>query len=981
MKSLRVVYIKDDKDNEYDTLTLNGLSESARKYGVNLIVYSGQSSYRNKKGNPGIKALYGFIRATKPDGIIVYAWLPDMMGRTAREFLGSFPDTPVFFLGDKYPNYPYTHLRGYEYMRELIDHLVVKHGRTRVAFVSHHRPDDRDMAYQDYMRETGLWDASLYLIGARVEGNSAEERARNALRVLYDEGREPPDAIISTFTAEAVAMLGYLGRRGLKVPRDLALVSWEDGEAGRSSNPPLTCVEYPFFELGRVTGEQFFKSLRGERIPRETRLETRVIYRKSCGCGMVASAMGKYRQLIGLGLDSAPGMPDRARLYDLLVSGERSPGGNPAFIDEWERLVAGGTSEAYHLALCHALVELRGKTAGLPADGESLAKRNALEVAQIMLNETDRMRQSRDSMLSVRVDHDLVRASLEIIAAQDRKSLMSAVAKVAERNGIPSCHLFLLAKRWRDLIETGELGYAEYEQVLDQYEFEAGLWYESGSQHPDRENRTAPIGRFLDELFSGPMAENAFIGKVLHRGKKIMGLVVFGRGSHEPREMENLSQVISTALSGAYNLERLAKAQDDLRYLAENDNLTGLGNRYAFYRRMRSIIDDPGPGQAALLFVDLDGFKPINDSYGHDAGDVLLKEIAQRIRSSLGDSAIGIYRLGGDEFLAIIRSQGPKESERAAKRLLLSVKAPCRCGALRLSVSASVGCSHFPQDAQDPDTLLKYADLSMYRAKETKDSIVVFDGTKDAYYVRRAELAKDIMGAMDRGQIEAFYQNMYEADGSLAGIEALVRWRHPERGLLVPGDFLDIAVGSNMIVPIETRVLALACERAKSLPEPAPGASRPFILVNCSKPFFFCPDFVAIVGNALQKAGLGPGILRLGLEERFAMHNPGLALSVIAKLKGMGVDFAVDGMGGESSWINFLHDLPRDTIVKIDRNFVRDIETSDSDRSFLFRMLSIFESRGFKVAISGIESEGQRGMLGRRNCIFQGYALAEPAEH
>jgi predicted signal transduction protein with EAL and GGDEF domain len=343
----------------------------------------------------------------------------------------------------------------------------------------------------------------------------------------------------------------------------------------------------------------------------------------------------------------------------------------------------------------------------------------------------------------------------------------------------------------------------------------------------------------------------------------------------------------------------------------------------------------------------------------------------------LGAAGMGIFRIGGDEFTAIVATSGPEESRAVARRLLDAIKEPIPYGRGRLQVTASLGCAHYPADGGDAEELVKYADLCMYRAKETKGTAIVFDKAKDAAFLRRTRLAADLLQSVERNEIEVLYQGMFENDGALGGIEALARWRHPEFGLLPASEFIGIAVRSNMIVPIESRILSLACGRAG---EPLAKGAPPFMLVNCTNTFFYCPDFVDIVLAAKRDAALEPGILRLGLTERVAYQDMDRALAIIGRLKSKGVDFAIDGMGSNSS-ISFLRELPADTIVKIDRGFVRHIHDSASDREFLYHMLALFESRGLRVAVSGIERGDQMDVLNQRDCLFQGFALAEPMEY
>jgi diguanylate cyclase (GGDEF)-like protein len=981
-KLLRLAYIKSDSFNEYDSQTIDGMTEAAKEGGARLIVFSGHAEYDAGKRNAGISALYGIIRAARPDGILANAWLPETRPPRTGDFLAAFPDTPVYFVGEGYLGRHYCHAVGRDYLRIILAHMIDVHGRRRVAFAGAQYPDDRDEAYISEMRSRGLWDERLYLEGSALRADSPAERGEEIVRILMDERRETrPDAILSMHTDETVRIVAALKERGVAIPGDIAVASWEDGEAGRCSDPPITCVEVPYYELGRASCAQLIRLLRGRSVPVETKASARIFYRRSCGCGILATVFESA------GRPGAAGAPDRysafeEELLSLLREEEGAASAEGSlFLRRWESLLERDTSEEAARELTGIMAGLRRSLREERRPDEAAPALDRLDLAQAMLDEAARARFAREAILIGRNQQSLNQASLDILAAKSRAEVMDAIAQVSRQLEIPTCCLFRLE-------DEAVAGPAE---ALDAREFRTALWYDSGQRRFDREGRSGLIGDFLREIFAGGPEERTFIAKILHVEDKLQGMMLFDLGRHDSRTLEGLSRITSAALHGAWTHERLVETQGELRALVERDSLTGLGNRYSFYQRVRdlaSLVPPGGPSLVALMFLDLDGFKPINDSFGHDAGDAALKETAARMSRALGEKSLGIFRIGGDEFTALVATSGPEESREIAGRLLDAIKEPFAYGRGRLHVSASLGCSHYPADGGDAEELVKYADLCMYRAKEAKGSAIVFDRAKDSAFLRRTRLAADVLRAVERDEIEVLYQGMFENDGALGGIEALARWRHPEYGLLPASDFIGLAARSNMIVPIESRILSLACGRAKALQASRamrdrtgqrPG-HRPFMLVNCTNTFFYCPNFVDIVLAAKRDAALDPGILRLGLAERVAHQDMDRALAIIGWLKSEGVDFAIDGMGSDST-INFLRELPADTIVKIDRGFVRHIHDSASDREFLYRMMALFEAKGLRVAVSGIERGDQMDALNQRDCLFQGFALAEPMEY
>lgn len=995
---MTIAYLKQDSYNEYETLIIDGMRQSAREAGANLVVFSGATQFEATGYNPGIRALFGFIKAAGVDGLMVNAWLNDVKGPLDAGFRTFFAGLPLYYVGSFLPGVPCAHLQGSDYILELLDHLVMVHGRRRIAFVASFNSDDRDEAYAAYLQEKGLWDESLYLTGAKVHADLMSHRAEKAISLLFDRpAGHQPDAILSMNSEEAACMVGILKQRGLRVPEDVSIITWEDGENGQISDPPLTCLGYPYQELGRTSCRQFLRYLTDNSTPLESRVHTRARYRKSCGCSLLSILVDRHLA------DAEPdvfrpaeyGILEVKPLFTLLRTGWKDGLKESAFLKQWEHQLKLNVSEETEALLRRILARIRTMAHDLEGFGDSRQVQQVLDLAQAMLDETSRLRILR---LFTRVTHtnqQLDHASLGIIAAQNRPWVLSAAAEMATAIGLADCRIFMLPDEWLMRAENGEIRFQEHEQNLEGYPYTTGLWVENGQRRPDMEGQTGLIGQRLAQTFKSSQDKD-YLARILYLGGMVQGFVVFGMSGHDNRTLESMSHIISTSLNSARTMERLVQAQSDLRVLAERDSLTGLSNRYSFYRALNSLTatQPPAGNQLAIMFIDLDNFKTINDSFGHDAGDEVLKVVALRLQRELAaqnsasipgetatfrDDHLGAFRLGGDEFTILASTSGPSQSQRLAQALMAAVKEPINYLSHRFQVSLSLGCVHFPQDGRNPGDLMRYADITMYRAKAQKDKALIFDRLNDDFFLKEARLSQDILEAVRCDQIEVLFQGMFGDDNRLLGVDALVRWHHPAEGLLLPGEFIGLAVANNMIIPIETRVLTLACQHIREL-DRLGQEPPPFMLVNCTRIFFYSPDFVSTVRAVMAETGVGPGRLRLGLEERFAFQAPAQALRIIGELKAAGVDFAVEGLGGDSSWLAFMTELPRNTIVKVDRRFVRNIQASASERNFLYRMLSMFADRGMQVAISGIEDPGQRDLLKRRNCLFQGYALAKPMQ-
>ncbi len=977
-----VLFIKADSYNEYDSETIAGLGDAVREAGGQLLVFSGQTLYGSVDSDPGIRALYGFIRAAKPDGIVVNAWLPDIRPPNSARFLSIFNDIPVFFMGEGWEDRPYCHLHGAEYMRQLLAHLHEVHGRTRIAFVAPVFPDDRDEAWRRYMGEIGCLDERLYVSSAQTMSDSVPLRAEKAVQYLFDRSDSVrPDAIVSMNTDECVAILSSLKRRGVEIPRQLSLASWEDGEVGRFCDPPLSCVEYPYRQMGYASGEALCRMLKGENVPRETRVPTKLILRASCGCSLIDRSLAAAEEaghILSGGNDS---MRETEHFKELL--GANTDTRESAFLSAWALFIEKHCSVEKAPVLRQIIHDLRDYLHRGCLDRDDTVF-DVLQKAQLLLDEVERHQLLRESARAINNQQRMNHVSMALIQSRDSLSTLGSLDYVVGDLGLEGCWVSIFRDDTQSpLSRKGDTGTSllELSTVEDLSSAPVELLFRSdnGSRRPECEGVPDVLSNVMASILQPARVGRQLLGKILNIGDSFEGFLLVDMGEYDIRILEGLSRVLASSLNAAWTMERLLVARNELRILAEEDSLTGLGNRYAFNRDIQLLCNEPPPSngmQTALLFMDLDGFKPVNDSYGHDAGDELLKIVAHRLESICGSRSRGIYRVGGDEFTVLLESSGPQDSVKLAKKIIAGIKQTVIYRDVALNVGVSIGCAHYPRDSRDSGSLVKYADISLYRAKERRGSVVVFDRSKDAPRLRQIELRRDIQTALDRGEIEVAWQGLFENSGGLAGIEALIRWRHPDFGMLLPDDFLDVASEANMIVPIERFILERSCEHIALIRDNDPG-SKPFVMVNCSQAFFFNPDFISLVKTAIRERGLSRESLCLGLEEKAAFNDIDRTLSVISSLKSLGVRFVLVGTGRPDSWLGFLNRLPSGSIVKVDRSYVAAIAGEEEHRSFLFRLFDLLETRGLGVAVSGVETATQQEFLLRPGLLVQGFALDE----
>ena len=429
-----------------------------------------------------------------------------------------------------------------------------------------------------------------------------------------------------------------------------------------------------------------------------------------------------------------------------------------------------------------------------------------------------------------------------------------------------------------------------------------------------------------------------------------------------------------------YSIER-KRYQVQLEHQANYDALTGLPNRNLLHDHLRqAVYSQRVPRSIAVVFMDLDHFKFVNDSLGHSTGDVLLKAMAERLRTVLreGDT---VGRVGGDEFVLILNDQSNEEIiYRAMQRITAKVCEPITIDGKELYVSCSAGISIYPQDGRDVDTLLKNADAAMYRAKEHgRSNFQFYTSEMNERVNERLALENALRRALERNELALHYQQKVSLkSGQICGAEALVRWLHPEWGLVRPARFIPLAEETGLIVQIGEWVLREACRQTRAWIDA--GLDPGVVSVNLSVRQFRQEGLVRTVSRILEETGLEPGQLEMELTESMVMGNVDAAIAVLQGLKQLGVTLSVDDFGTGYSSLSYLKDLPIDTL-KIDRSFVRDIgKGEEADDGVLAQaIISLGHALHLKVIAEGVETDAQLRFLRRHGCDeVQGFYYGEP---
>jgi len=496
-----------------------------------------------------------------------------------------------------------------------------------------------------------------------------------------------------------------------------------------------------------------------------------------------------------------------------------------------------------------------------------------------------------------------------------------------------------------------------------------------------------PRAHPLEQLWGDPLVAYAAAFPLLH-----FLFYSFGALDQATRpEREVLALAVLLVLAGlalAYQKlllaesQRLAEARAraaEAEHRAYHDALTGLPNRYLLQDRLEIALPRAlrNGTKLALLFLDLDRFKVVNDSLGHFSGDRLLRDVAARLGPQVrkGDT---LARFGGDEFALLVEGvHHAEDTAKVAHKLREALRAPFVLDGRELYVTASIGISLYPDDGADSQALFKNSDIAMYRAKDQgRDGYQLFRAEMNARAEQRLTLESDLRKAVSLGQLRVQYQPIVEVRSArFTGCEALLRWQHPQRGLLLPADFMDLAELTGVVVEAGAWILQAACRQAQSWQREGMPLS---VAVNLSPRQFLEADLVRQVREVLAETGLPPHLLELEITESLAMQNAERTAESLKALRGLGVRLSIDDFGTGYSSLGYLKNFPIDTL-KIDRAFVGDLDTDPGDAAIAATVVAMARTLGLGVVAEGVEREAQLRVLRDQGCDrAQGYLFSPP---
>lgn len=424
-----------------------------------------------------------------------------------------------------------------------------------------------------------------------------------------------------------------------------------------------------------------------------------------------------------------------------------------------------------------------------------------------------------------------------------------------------------------------------------------------------------------------------------------------------------------------HDITERKRAEQNLEHQATHDPLTGLANRYQLHQKLTRIAGQPACKRLGILFLDLDRFKLINDSLGHDTGDELLRQVAQRLKRCLRSNDT-IARFGGDEFVILLDNlEDVAAANTVAEKILRSLETCFMIGGYHLYVSTSIGISLYPEHGQDSQTLLKHADTAMYEAKSAgRNGISVFSKDLGHHAATRLSIENDLRRALDEKQLVLYYQPIIDTrSGCVIGAEALIRWRHPEHGMLSPDDFIPAAEESGLILPLGAWVVECAIAQAAEWQRRGLGLT---VSVNLSVKECDPERTTPLIRDTLARHALNPGLLQIEITETVMMEKVERVIPMLESLRALGVRIAMDDFGTGYSSLRYLRDLPLDTL-KIDKSFITHITHEAADQAIVSAVISLASRLNIHVITEGVEEQSQIDWLTQAGChTVQGYYYA-----
>jgi len=973
--------------NEYPDLLMEGLFTAANEIGVQIIRIEFENEYNYEDESNQQKAVFRLIDRINPDGILFLGWIKALYGANMKDFRKRYSHISLYSLGLAIDDLPGNYVNGGKYVSAALSHLITYHNLKNIVFVPPYIPDDREETYKTFMKAHGLYKPELILERFRLKNRPSDIRGREVVSHIYDELRINPDSIFTMYNYEAMSILESLKARGVSIPDEVAVISYEDSRLAEYLTPTLTTIEYPWYQLGYQGLYHFHSNNKKSEPFYHQEIKTKLHVRASCGCTtphLYKAESKKVRQF------------DKAKRIDVLQNILEELLQSTSLARDFIKTIK-GESDSFVLDQIYiwiqsddyfppenthrSFIKIR-----VLLDQIDLEYYKKMEIENFLLKIEFEFSERKRRLLGLKASNLTERiqktheTTQEMITAFDFESMWDNFTNSLDKFEIPWAIVFLYKDTVNSVLEA-----------VYQYHFPKG--------------DQSVLSITLEEL-----SKNQSLGSMLLYPIQVhteeLGVIVFGKGDQEHTTYRNLTVQLGTTLKSSSLVKDIKESvnqlsleiklrkekEQDLASIATFDNLTGLLNRLSFYKNLEIL-----PRKVeyfSLFFIDLDGFKPVNDLLGHETGDWLLKEMSVRIKRKLKNDFIKIpndidnhgdwpafFRIGGDEFTLLIKEKENKSIANIASRLIKALEKPFYRDKQKIQISCSIGISCYPKDTTNSKDLVRYSDIAMYRAKGDKGTFSFFDKEIDIFYIDQLELEKELNKALEGEQITTYFQPCYSKSKDIMGFEALARWEHPTKGILNPDNFIHLLKNEKYNILLGNFLMKNALSQIGTWNEFVAGDY--FLLINCLSKHMNAPGFKDYLLNLIKDSQLTPERIRISITELSLLEDKKNLFMLIQELREEGIKFAIDDYSKGTSALNFLQQVPKGTLFKVNRDYIGEIHKDKNNQQTLSNMLLILDKLNIPVVLSGVQDQEEIQCLDQiiktnNNILLQGFYFMEP---
>ncbi len=1005
MKKNSRIAILLDTYGPYQTLLVEGVEAVLRPLGICTIVIQSRELQMARKQYKPTNSFFNFAKLDEIDGVIAVSSILSHNSEinALHEFVQSFNIKPIVSVGLEISGVPSICVDNHSGTKSLAKHLIEVQGHKRFAFVRGFENNADSILREQTLRQT-LAEYDLELDpDLIINGNFVVSDAFSKMDDLLSR-RSDFDVVVAANDVMAYGIIQALNKNGHRVPYDIAVTGFDNDEESSYTAPALTTVQQPVFNLGAQAAKSLLKSIDGESVDLVQYVPTELIVRKSCG--LVGDLAGSLVESSGEELDLKPDLKP-----DLTLNGRLEPDAQQGNIEKAnytklfqdQLLIENGFKE-----ILEAFMEFNENDSYLSKLwmeklDETRLNRSSRQTFVTFLNHLDKLvlNKIQDVKLLSIASSNFLELNKVLHTVQNEILTQTYIEELSEVHSSGRQHrtMSMITSRegWQKTLsevlpESSKRAFVVLYDTIDGVlsntaELVVAFGQENKSiELPIKFERTKILPAELSAEFTGK-----YYLIPLYIGSEQFGFLFIDSNIPKMLEYDSFPHSLSVAIRNSVQIERLQQhtkkledANNNLATLAQYDSLTDLPNRTLLAQRLEHacLLARDNNRQVALFFLDLDRFKYVNDSLGHDSGDKLLQMVAKRL-SNIVRSNDTVARLGGDEF-TIVMSDITLQHEviQMAEKILKVFDDPFNLKESTFRVSASIGIAMFPMDDEDPGALMKHADVAMYKAKsDGKNRYHFYNSSLSEEEFEQLRLAEQLRTALSENEIWVAYQPRFDINGTtIRSLEALARWTQKDGTTISPGQFIPVAEKYGLIHEVGVFILRQACFQAKAWSD-QDQLSSPSISVNLSANQLHEDNIVEQVAEVLDEVGLEPSLLELEITESAAMIDVEQNIKKLHRLRDLGIKIAIDDFGTAYSSLNYLKRLPV-TSLKIDQSFVRDIDDLHdvtSNTAVIRAVIALGKSMGFNLVAEGVETEVQLAFLRHHACDeIQGFLFAKP---